>query len=374
MLQKEAVVPEMISLIKELQSNSLFKDHILTGGTALALHLGHRTSTDIDLFTLKEQSAIAFVHFLRSNYKNVTIEIAKDDFTRAIINGIKVELVQYNEKYIEEPLNEDGICLLHKNDIAAMKLDAMFKRSEARDFIDIAYLLKEMPLNQMFDLYEKKMGKISRVYMKRTLLTKSHAIKDNEWLKGGIIMLRHDIIPTDIPKFIEEKIKENNQIITDKIAASNIKKKINKVYTRNIIIKISTNIDSFIKSTEKYNKNPLEITKLLFSHIANDKRLFENIITSNNPRKQKEYAKGSFEVLSEACEKTISFIKDENNTKDYINWFSSMQNLYSQMEDTFKYFPPGDFNDGLYVTSGGLAKSFEKAMKLINEGNRSDNR
>jgi len=117
-----------------------------------------------------------------------------------------------------------------------------------------------------------------------------------------------------------------------------------------------------------------KITKLLFSHIANDRRLFENIIKGNNPPNQTEYAKGSLEVLSEACEKTIGFIKDENNTKDYINWFSSMQNLYIQMEDTFKYFPPGDFNDGLYVTSCGLAKSFEKAMKLIKESNRSDNR
>ncbi|MDR2597540.1 MAG: nucleotidyl transferase AbiEii/AbiGii toxin family protein [Treponema sp.] len=225
MLQKEAVVPKMISLIKELQSDPLFKNHILTGGTALALHLGHRTSTDIDLFTLKEQSAMAFAHYLRNNYKDVTIEISKDDFTRAIINGIKVELVQYNEKYIEEPKIVDGITLASINDIAAMKLDAMFKRSEARDFIDIAFLLLEMPLNQMFDLYEKKMGSISRVYMKRTLLTKCRAIKDKEWLKGGIIMLRYDIIPTDIPKLIEQKIKENNQIITDKIAASNIKKK-----------------------------------------------------------------------------------------------------------------------------------------------------
>jgi len=51
MLRKEAVVSEMIDLIKELQSNSLFKDHILAGGTALTLQIGHRTSTDIDLFT-----------------------------------------------------------------------------------------------------------------------------------------------------------------------------------------------------------------------------------------------------------------------------------------------------------------------------------
>jgi len=45
MLQKEAVVSEIITLIKELQSAPLFKDHVLVGGTALTLQLGHRTST-----------------------------------------------------------------------------------------------------------------------------------------------------------------------------------------------------------------------------------------------------------------------------------------------------------------------------------------
>jgi hypothetical protein len=50
-LRQETVVPEMLELIKELQSNPLFSDFYLVGGTALALQLGHRTSTDIDLFS-----------------------------------------------------------------------------------------------------------------------------------------------------------------------------------------------------------------------------------------------------------------------------------------------------------------------------------
>ena len=61
MLQQETLVPEMINLIKELQSNSLFNNYILAGGTALTLQLGHRTSTDIDLFTLKEHNYILII-------------------------------------------------------------------------------------------------------------------------------------------------------------------------------------------------------------------------------------------------------------------------------------------------------------------------
>jgi predicted nucleotidyltransferase component of viral defense system len=211
MLQKEAVVPEVINLIKELQSNSLFKDHILVGGTALTLQLGHRTSTDVDLFTPKTQNAIALMDHFRRNYKNVEIEYFDNDFTRIYVNGIKVEMVQYEEIILEEPKNEDGIRLLGINEIAAMKLNTIAKRTQARDFIDIAYLLREISLEKMFDLYKERYGSVSPLYMKRTLLKKSKNIKDNEWLVGGIKMLRHEIEPKDVPVFIEKAIEKYNR-------------------------------------------------------------------------------------------------------------------------------------------------------------------
>ncbi|MDR0442584.1 MAG: nucleotidyl transferase AbiEii/AbiGii toxin family protein [Treponema sp.] len=55
MLCKEAVSCELIEIITDLQKEQLFSKHILAGGTALALQLGHRKSFDIDLFTLEKQ-------------------------------------------------------------------------------------------------------------------------------------------------------------------------------------------------------------------------------------------------------------------------------------------------------------------------------
>jgi predicted nucleotidyltransferase component of viral defense system len=211
MLQKEAVVPEMIDLIKELQSDSLFKDYVLAGGTALTLQIGHRTSTDIDLFTQKTQDAAALTDFFKNNFKKIEIAIASNAFIRVYANGIKVELVHYEEEILEKPKNEEGIRLFGINEIAAMKLSAITKRTEPRDFIDIAYLLKEISLKKMFELYKKKFESISPLYMKRTLLTKSKKIKDDEWLGGGIKMLRHDIEPKDVPKFIEQAIEDYNK-------------------------------------------------------------------------------------------------------------------------------------------------------------------
>jgi predicted nucleotidyltransferase component of viral defense system len=213
MLQKETVVQEITDLIKELQNDSLFKDYVLVGGTALALQLGHRTSTDIDLFTPKKQNVIGLIDYFKKCYKNTNIEVAKDDFIRLYANGIKVEMVWYEENTIKNVKNEDGIKLVGINEIATMKLNAITKRTEPRDFIDIAYLLKEISLEEMFDLYKENFGSISPLYMKRTLLTKSKNIKESDWLIGGIKMLRHDIEPKDVPMFIEKAIEEYNKNI-----------------------------------------------------------------------------------------------------------------------------------------------------------------
>ena len=47
----QAVSPELLSIIKELQALPCLKDFALAGGTNLALRYNHRKSEDIDLFS-----------------------------------------------------------------------------------------------------------------------------------------------------------------------------------------------------------------------------------------------------------------------------------------------------------------------------------
>jgi len=209
MLNRDAVVPEMYNIIKELQSNSLFEKHVLAGGTALALQIGHRTSTDVDLFTPEKQNVVLLKEYFNNNFNDNFIDIADESFIRVFINKIKVELVHYEEKIIEKLIVEDAIRMFGIKEISAMKLKAIVGRSQPRDFIDIAFLLQEIPLKKMFELYKEKFGMVSPLLMKRTLLTKSRNVKDDEWLTD-IKMLRTDIKPADVPKVIENAIETYN--------------------------------------------------------------------------------------------------------------------------------------------------------------------
>jgi len=212
MLIKNAVSSEMFDIIKILQSNSLFKNHVLAGGTALALQIGHRTSTDIDLFTSEKQDAVSLTEYFIKQFNNCNIPFADDKFIQVFVNNIKIELVHDDYKIITKPISEENIKMIDKKEISAMKLKAIQGRTKARDFIDLAYLLQEIPLKNMFEIYKEKYENISEKMIKRTLLTKCRVVKDNDWLIG-IKMLKNDIKPEDVLKYIEKGIEDYNNNI-----------------------------------------------------------------------------------------------------------------------------------------------------------------
>lgn len=68
MLYTETVEPNTLSLIKSLQTKSYTQKFLLGGGTALALQLGHRTSTDIDLFSTVRFNPESLLNIIRIDY------------------------------------------------------------------------------------------------------------------------------------------------------------------------------------------------------------------------------------------------------------------------------------------------------------------
>ena len=54
-LKKEGIDSFLLEVLLKLQDEEKFNDYALVGGTALSLQIGHRISTDIDLFTYLRQ-------------------------------------------------------------------------------------------------------------------------------------------------------------------------------------------------------------------------------------------------------------------------------------------------------------------------------
>lgn len=169
MLQKQAVKPELLELLEELMLVNEFTNFNLVGGTALALYEGHRFSVDIDLFGKSEINPEFFTDILKE--KGETIILSQSSkILIYLINKIKVDFVDYNFQLLE-PVNViDGIRLVSKKDIAAMKLNAIAGRGSKKDFIDVYQLLNDFSMTEMLTFYSQKYPNGSEFMVLKSLL------------------------------------------------------------------------------------------------------------------------------------------------------------------------------------------------------------
>ena len=73
-----------------------------------------------------------------------------------IVDGVKVDFVNYPYPWISPKVEEDNLTLASPKDIAAMKLSAITNRGTKKDFIDLYELLDHFTLEQMFEFYREK--------------------------------------------------------------------------------------------------------------------------------------------------------------------------------------------------------------------------
>lgn len=155
MLQTQTIEPSTLELLKQLQKLPELSNTFLVGGTALALHFGHRLSIDIDLFGVIDHDDISLV--LRDLGRNsFHIDRNLKNIKHFRINGVKVDIVNYSFPWIDSPILTNDIRVAGLKDIAAMKLNAITGRGSKKDFIDLYYLLRMYSLSQMLDFYSDK--------------------------------------------------------------------------------------------------------------------------------------------------------------------------------------------------------------------------
>ena len=155
MLHYEAIDPSTLEVLKRLLQIPVFSGLRLVGGTSLALQLGHRKSIDIDLFGSLEADDLSVSDALKI-FKTVTIVQKTENITIYSIEGIKVDIVNYTYPWLAPIKEDDGIRMADIEDIAAMKLSAVTGRGAKKDFVDIAFLMRQYSLKQLMQFYNKK--------------------------------------------------------------------------------------------------------------------------------------------------------------------------------------------------------------------------
>ena len=209
MLQKGSVSEKLLTLLRKLQSERIFKDFFLVGGTALALQMGHRKSDDLDLFTQKELQIPEISKYLKQHHGGrYQILNSQNMVYQVMIDGIKVDFVHHPFELVEAAFHEDKIVFLGKKDIAAMKLHAIETSGDrAKDFIDIYFLLKEMPLFKMFEYYQKKYA-TENIFNAKRSLGFFEDVPEEGWKE--VRMINRKIAISEIKQTILDAVQEFN--------------------------------------------------------------------------------------------------------------------------------------------------------------------
>lgn len=155
MLHIATLAPSTLGLLRRIQSQAAFADTRLVGGAALALHFGHRTSIDLDLFGSWEP--LPPLELALSNCAASVMKTGGEESLQFFtVDGVKIDCVTYPYKWLRPAVVSDGIRLADIPDIAAMKLAAATNRGTRKDFVDVYFLLRKYSLRQMLDWYAEK--------------------------------------------------------------------------------------------------------------------------------------------------------------------------------------------------------------------------
>lgn len=155
----DRIPPLLRTIIPELGRYPFTQRFYLAGGTALALQLGHRASVDLDFFSptdeLGDASRREIVGALREQF---SLEVIEDVFSTLLLNvqGSHVGFFSYSYRLLVPTVLVEDVALAGLLDIGLMKMDAIATRGARKDFYDLYFLARHIPLEEMLERAKEK--------------------------------------------------------------------------------------------------------------------------------------------------------------------------------------------------------------------------
>lgn len=131
----------------------------LAGGTALALQIGHRRSYDLDFYTREDFNGKELAKIIQSRFgRDVQKPKSALNTLWIKVKNVEISFFKYSYKLIRPTINYQSVTIASKDDIAAMKIEAIIGRGVKRDFVDVYFLLKEFGLKKVIEFARAKYG------------------------------------------------------------------------------------------------------------------------------------------------------------------------------------------------------------------------
>jgi hypothetical protein len=158
---------ELLAVIK-----SFAKDFYLVGGTAIALHIGHRHSIDFDLFTHKNFDNNIIRRKIKKQVKIDKFLYTETNQLNLIVNKVKLTFFKYDFKIDCDQKFGDIIKMPDLLTLAAMKAYALGMRAKWKDYVDLYFIIKDFyPLEKIIKKAKQIFGREFNERIFRTQLS-----------------------------------------------------------------------------------------------------------------------------------------------------------------------------------------------------------
>lgn len=167
-----------IEILDELRKGMLphlrvFKDRFyLAGGTGLALQIGHRESIDFDFFSASSFDTSALFAECEDAFKKhslVKIQDEKDTLSILVDNAVAISFMGFPYPLVEPLIETPDMNLASIADIGCMKLSAITSRATMKDYADIFFILRTIPLFDLLAYADRKFPQIDQNLILKSL-------------------------------------------------------------------------------------------------------------------------------------------------------------------------------------------------------------
>ena len=146
----------LLPLVKQFK-----REFYLVGGTAIALHIGHRRSIDFDLFKPGKLVLNRIINKISVDKHAFTVTRRVEEQLNLNISDVKFTFFEYPYPIDVNCKFDDIIKLPDLLNLAAMKAFALGRRSKWKDYVDLYYILKDhFSIKEITELSEKIYGQL----------------------------------------------------------------------------------------------------------------------------------------------------------------------------------------------------------------------
>ncbi|MEQ1897763.1 MAG: nucleotidyl transferase AbiEii/AbiGii toxin family protein [Vicinamibacterales bacterium] len=143
----------------------------LAGGTALALHLGHRRSVDLDLFSQRTFDPGAVLTKL-AGLPSLRVDQVAPGTAHLELHEVLISFLHYPFPPLFPLHNYTPLAVHDPRDIACMKVQAISTRGARRDFVDLFIIAKEYGLAQVLAWFDRMFARTpyNRLHIQKALV------------------------------------------------------------------------------------------------------------------------------------------------------------------------------------------------------------